>query len=273
MRADAAQYDLSALPSLDATLRLLAEGRHTPLAGGTELMVALSAGRLPHKPLLSIAHLRELRFLRVEPDQIVIGAGTTFTDLRRNTTIASELPLLSLAASWTGSIANQNRGTMGGNLVNASPAADSPPALLCYEAELTLISADGSRTLPYTAFHLAYKKTALRPDELVYSIAVRRAFTGWHSYLRKVGTRNAQAISKIALAGLARVEGLSEIPLRCRAAEAALRGKRITSQTIAEARAALASEAKPIDDIRSTAAYRAAVAGNLLEEFLQSLCS
>jgi CO/xanthine dehydrogenase FAD-binding subunit len=207
MRADAAQYDLSALPSLDATLRLLAEGRHTPLAGGTELMVALSAGRLPHKPLLSIAHLRELRFLRVEPDQIVIGAGTTFTDLRRNTTIASELPLLSLAASWTGSIANQNRGTMGGNLVNASPAADSPPALLCYEAELTLISADGSRTLPYTAFHLAYKKTALRPDELVYSIAVRRAFTGWHSYLRKVGTRNAQAISKIALAGLARVEG------------------------------------------------------------------
>jgi CO/xanthine dehydrogenase FAD-binding subunit len=283
MRADAAQYDLSALPSLEATLELLASGRHTPLAGGTELMVALSAGRLPRKPLLSIAHLRELRFLRVEPDQVVIGAGTTFTDLRRAPVLAAEFPLLGLAASWTGSIANQNRGTLGGNLVNASPAADSPPALLCYEAELTLISAAGSRRLPYTDFHLAYKKTALRPDELVYSIAIRRAFTGWHSYLRKVGTRNAQAISKIALAGLARMEdnviqdirlgaaSLSEIPMRCRAAEAALTGKQVTPHVIAQARAALASEAKPIDDIRSTAAYRAAVAGNLLEEFLESL--
>ena len=285
MRADASLYDLTAPPTLDATLTMLAERRHTPIAGGTELMVALSAGRLPVKPLLSIAHLHELRFIRVEADTIVIGSGTTFTDLRRNATIAAELPLLALAASWTGSIATQNRGTLGGNLVNASPAADSPPALLCYEAEVRLISASGSRVMPYTDFHLTYKRTALRTDELLHSISIPRAFTGYKSYLRKVGTRNAQAISKVALAALVSLEGdtigdvrlgaasLSEIPMRCRIAEKALLGQRITPQTIALARAALVSEAKPIDDIRSTAAYRVAVAGNLLEEVLGSLLS
>ena len=283
MRADASCYDLTAQPTLDATLSLLAERRHIPIAGGTELMVALSAGRLPVKPLLSIAHLQELRFIRVEPDVIVIGSGTTFTDLRRNTIIAAELPLLALAASWTGSIANQNRGTLGGNLVNASPAADSPPALLCYEAEVRLISASGSRVMPYTDFHLSYKKTALHPGELLHSVAIPRMFGGYKSYLRKVGTRNAQAISKFALAALVQMEGavirdirlgaasLSEVPMRCRATEKVLQGQRITAQTIVAARAALASEAKPIDDIRSTAAYRAAVAGNLLEHLLGRL--
>jgi CO/xanthine dehydrogenase FAD-binding subunit len=283
MRADATMYDLSAQPTLDATLKLLAEGRHTPIAGGTEVMVAFSAGRLPVRPLLSIAHLRELRFIRVEPETIVIGSGTTFSDLRLDATIAKELPLLALAASWTGSIANQNRGTLGGNMVNASPAADSPPALLCYEAEVRLISAAGERTMPYTGFHLAYKKTAIRTGELLHSVAIRRCWQGYTSYLRKVGTRNAQAISKVALAALIAMDGetmrdvrlgaasLSEIPMRCPAAEAVLRGQRVTAQTIAEARAALLAEAKPIDDIRSTAAYRAAVAANLLEEVLTGL--
>ncbi len=283
MRADAAMYDLSAQPTLDATLKLLAEGRHTPIAGGTELMVAFSAGRLPARALLSIAHLRELRFIRVQPETIVIGSGATFSDLRRNPTIAEELPLLALAASWTGSIANQSRGTLGGNLVNASPAADSPPALLCYEAEVKLISARGERVMPYTAFHLAYKKTATRPEELLHSITIHRSWRRYKSYLRKVGTRNAQAISKVALAALIAMEGetirdvrvgaasLSEVPMRCRATERVLQGRSITRQTIAEARAALLSEARPIDDIRSTAAYRAAVAANLLEEVLESL--
>jgi CO/xanthine dehydrogenase FAD-binding subunit len=283
MRADVRRYDLVAEPTLEATLALLAEGRHAPLAGGTELMVALSAGRLPFKPLISIGHLRELRFIRVESDRIEIGSGTTFTDIRRHDMIAKDLPLLAQAASWTGSIANQNRGTLGGNLVNASPAADSPPALLCYDAQVNLISASGSRSLPYADFHLGYKRTALLPGELLYCISVPRTFAGYRSYIRKVGTRNAQAISKIALAALALMEGgrikdlrigaasLSEIPMRCRTAEKALVGQQITEETISLARKALASEAKPIDDIRSTAAYRAAVAGNLLEEFLHSL--
>jgi CO/xanthine dehydrogenase FAD-binding subunit len=291
MRSDVAQFDLSAPPSLDAVLAQLAAepGKHTPIAGGTELMVALNTGRLTQHTLVSIHHLKELRFLRADTDAIHIGAGATFTDIRRSAEIAADLPLLIQSASWTGTIANQNRATLGGNICNASPAADTPPALLAYGATITLISSAGKRTLPYTEFHLSYKKTVLRPDELVHSVSVPRDFVGYRQYIRKVGTRNALAISKIALAALAKLDGdkladirlgaasLTDRPVRCSATEAALLGKSIgpksIDNTIRSARAALASETHTIDDIRSTAKYRAAVAGNLLEEFLRSLAA
>jgi len=291
MRSDVTQFALTAPPSLAAVLATLANdpGQHTLLAGGTELMVALGVGRLTQKSLLSIHHLRELRFIGLDDDAIHIGSGTTFTEIRRSKAIAADLPLMAQSASWTGSVANQNRGTLGGNICNASPAADTPPALLAYGATLTLVSASGTRTIPYSDFHLGYKKTALRPDELLHTITVPRHFAGYRHYIRKVGTRNAQAISKIALAALAKLDGdviadirlgaasLADRPVRCSAAEAALTGQSLSPQnldaTIRAARAALASEAKPIDDIRSTAKYRAAVAGNLLEDFLRSLMS
>jgi len=285
MRSDASLFDLAAPATLDAVLAQLADepGKHTPIAGGTELMVALGSGRLMQRSLLSIQHLDELRFIRVEDEAIHIGAGTTFTDIRRSAAIGEELPLMSRSASWTGSVANQNRGTLGGNICNASPAADTPPVLLAYGATLTLISASGKRTMPYSDFHLGYKKTALRSDELLHTITVPRDFEGYRHYIRKVGTRNAQAISKVALAGVARMNGdviadirlgaasLADRPVRCAAAEAALIGKRLDEAAIRSALAALAVEAKPIDDIRSTGKYRAAVAENLLEEFLRSL--
>jgi CO/xanthine dehydrogenase FAD-binding subunit len=285
MRSNVTQYDLITPNSLDAILQILASSpdRYTPIAGGTELMVALGAGRLQPKKLISLWNLAELRFIRVTPDAIVIGSGTTFTDLRRHQTIASELPLLAQAASWTGSIANQNRGTLGGNIVNASPAADSPPALLAYDATLTLISTHGTRTMPYRDFHLAYKKTALAPDELLHSITLSRNWSGYKTYIRKVGTRNAQAISKVALAAIARTHNgviedirigaasLRETPTRLIATEQSLIHQPITPVTIAAARAAILTETLPIDDIRSTAKYRAAVAANLLEEFLRIL--
>jgi CO/xanthine dehydrogenase FAD-binding subunit len=298
MRSNPAEYALIAPPTLTAALFALASdpGFYTPIAGGTELMVALAAGRLAQKNLLSINHLKELRFIEVTRETIVIGSGTTFTDIRNHATITSDFPLLAQAASWTGSIANQNRGTLGGNIVNASPAADSPPALLAYDAILTLVSAAETRTVLYRDFHLGYKKTAMRPDELLFSIALERRYAGYLCYARKVGTRNAQAISKVALACLARLsdpaclaEGaarritdirigaasLRETPTRCVAAERALLNQSITPETwpalMAAARKAMASEVRPIDDIRSTAKYRAAVAANLLEEFLRSL--
>jgi len=289
MRSNVSQYDLIAPGSLASVLNTLADSpsEYTPIAGGTELMVALGAGRLAAKKLVSLSGISELRFIDVQPNAVIIGSGTTFTDLRRHPVIASDFTLLAQAASWTGSIANQNRGTLGGNIVNASPAADSPPALLVYEAELQLISASGSRTMPYGEFHLGYKKTAIRPDELLYSITLNRAFAGYNAYTRKVGTRNAQAISKVAIAALARLNcgiieeirlgaaSLRETPLRLTATEAALKGRGVAAgqwnETIALARAALAGECRPIDDIRSTAKYREAIAGNLLEEFLRTL--
>ncbi len=289
MRSDAAEYDLIAPPTLANALAILdAEpGVYTPLAGGTELMVALGAGRLTARKLLSLHLVKELRFLDVTPQSVTIGAATTFTDLRRHPVIAADFSLLIQAASWTGSIANQNRGTLGGNIVNASPAADSPPALLVYDADVTLISANGERTLPYREFHLGYKRTALRPQELLLSIDLKRNYNSYTSYIRKVGARNAQAISKVAIAGLGRLDGsrideirlagasVYETPARLYATERALLHQSIAPRELADAmvrsRAALVSELAPIDDIRSTASYRAAVAANLVDEFLRLL--
>jgi CO/xanthine dehydrogenase FAD-binding subunit len=289
MRSDPTQFELTAPATLEAVLAQMAAapGAHTPIAGGTELMVALGTGRLQQRSLVSIQHLEELRFLRADEDAIHIGSGTTFTDIRKSAVIAEELPLLVQSASWTGTIANQNRATLGGNICNASPAADTPPALLAYGATVTLVSAAGKRTMPYAEFHRGYKRTALRAEELLYCVSVPRAFAGYRQHIRKVGTRNALAISKVALAGLARVDGdvigdvrlgaasLADRPMRCVATEAALLGRSIAAgeleETVRVGRAALAGEAKPIDDIRSTGRYRAMVGANLLEEFLRSL--
>jgi CO/xanthine dehydrogenase FAD-binding subunit len=285
MRSNVAQYELIAPGSLDAVLQILADSpdHYTPIAGGTELMVALGAGRLQSKKLVSLWNLHELRFIETTPDALVIGAGTTFTDIRRHPVIQKEFPILAQAASWTGSIANQNRGTLGGNIVNASPAADSPPVLLAYDATVTLVSTRGPRTIPYRDFHLAYKETALEPDELLQSITLLRNMKSYKSYIRKVGPRNAQAISKVAIAAIARMKNghiediriggasLREYPTRLTTTEKALLHKPITPSVIAAARAAVLTEARPIDDIRSTAKYRATVAANLLEEFLRTL--
>jgi CO/xanthine dehydrogenase FAD-binding subunit len=289
MHSDPTQYTLTAPPTLDKVLHQLAvePGLHTPIAGGTELMVALAAGRLNQKSLLSINHLTELRFIQITGASITIGANTTFTEIRRNPTIAGELPLLIQSASWTGSIANQNRATLGGNISNASPAADTPPALLAYNATVKLISSTGERELPYTDFHQGYKRTALHPDELLHSITIPRTYAHHQHFIRKVGTRNAQAISKTALAAIALVNNqtiteirlgaasLADRPTRLYATESALQNASLApadfDATLRAARAALASESHPIDDIRSTARYRTAVAANLLEQFLRSL--
>ncbi len=285
MRADAAEYELVSPGSLAGVLALLAEapGAWTPIAGGTELMVQFGAGRLRARRLVNIFGLPELGGIAVNEDTVRIGAGVTYTELRRDAVIQAELPLLARAASWTGSVANQNRGTLGGNLVNGSPAADSSPALLAYEAEVLLVSRrGGERRVPYAEFHTGYKQTVLAADELVLAVEVpRRQWT--HGYLRKVGPRNAQAISKVALGAVARcAEGrvkevrlglasVSAAPFRCVATETALAGKTLGPELVEEARAALDGEIAPLDDIRSTARYRRQVAGNLLEEFLRQM--
>ncbi|MGB8028748.1 MAG: FAD binding domain-containing protein [Terracidiphilus sp.] len=285
MRGNAAMHDLVAPGSLGAVLQLLAAepGAWTPIAGGTELMVAFSAGHLAAPKLVSLWGIPDLRAVQVTPQSIVIGAAATFLDLRRHAAIAAELPLLAKAASWIGSVANQGRATLGGNLVNGSPAADSSPALLAYDAEIEIISVRGRRRVPYSAFHTGYKRNVLSPDELLYAIHVPRRFARHAQYLRKVGTRRAMAIAKVALGATAMLEGgviqeirlgaasLAPIPTRLWQTEAALLGQPISREIIQSAHRALLAEIKPISDIRSTAEYRRRVSVNLLEEFLLSL--
>jgi CO/xanthine dehydrogenase FAD-binding subunit len=243
-------------------------------------MVLFEAGKLPYRNLVSLWNLDELRGIEVSASHVTLGALTTYTDIQRDATLQREFPLLVRAAGWTGAVATQNRGTLAGNIANASPAADSPPALLVYDAELELTSKRGSRWVPYASFHTGYKTTIVAADEIITRIRLPRTTDGCIQYLRKVGTRRAQAISKVALAGLAKMNGrkieririalasVAPVPLRAVATEQHLATKPID---IESAQSALAREIVPISDIRSTGDYRRRVAANLLGEFLESL--
>jgi CO/xanthine dehydrogenase FAD-binding subunit len=285
MRSDPADYDLVAPGSLPMALSLLAENPDAwlPIAGGTDVMVQYAAGKLPSRRLMSIWNLPELRRIEVSSGEIRIGAGCTYTDLRQHEVVRHEFPLLASAAGWIGGTANQNRGTLGGNIVNASPAGDSLPAMLAYEADLILVSVRGERRLAYLHFHTDYKKMQLARDELVRAVCLPRRFSGYVSYTRKVGTRNAQAISKVCVAALGRLENgtiadvriaigsVAPVPIRLAETERILNRQRVEPSLLLLARKTAAAEIRPIDDIRSTARYRTAVASNLVAEFLAQL--
>jgi CO/xanthine dehydrogenase FAD-binding subunit len=285
MRANPAEFELVAPATLQEAVGLLGQepGTWLPIAGGTDVMVQYAAGQLKTRRAMSIWGLPELRGIETAASEIRIGAASTYTDLRRHKTIAEEFPLLVRAAAWTGGIANQNRGTLGGNVANASPAGDSLPVLLAYDAELILVSARGERRVPYRQFHLGYKKSVLAPDELIRTICLPRTFAGYIDYVRKVGARNAQAISKVFLAAVGRVAdgrivdvrlaagSVAPIPMRLMRTERALMGQTVGEDLVETCKKTLAEEIQPIDDIRSTAEYRKAVLANLLGEFLREL--
>ena len=287
MRSYVPGYEMQVPRNLAETLERMAGERGTwkPFAGGTDLMVLLEAGKLPHKNFLSIRKLPELRGIETTPHHITLGAVTSYSEIRRHDLLAREFPLLCRAAAETGSIATQNRGTLGGNIANASPAADSPPALLVYDAELELVSASGTRWFPYQSFWKGYKQIELRNDELIRAIRLPREKAGWVHFYRKVGTRRAQAISKVCFAGAARMEAgriadlrialgsVAPTVLRAIETEKLLRGERLTPAIVQAAQKTLSREIAPINDMRSTARYRLRVAQNLLAEFCQRIAA
>lgn len=285
MRGYIPNYQLITPPSLADALARLAEepGLWKPFAGGTDLMVLLEAGRLPCQNYINIWHLDELRQIEITNQHITLGALTTYTDVQANEVLRSEFPMLCQAASETGGLAIQNRGTLGGNIVNASPAADSPPALLAYDAEVELSSTKGTRWTPYYGFHTGYKQMTMQADELLTRIRLPREFGNSLHYYRKVGTRKAQAISKVCLAATGRKDeqriadlriafgSVAPIVTRCVSTEATLRGQPLEQSIIKLGRQSLMDEITPIDDIRSTASYRLRVAANSLGDFLNEL--
>ena len=286
MRAYVPSYQLISPANLAETLDLLGQDNSTwrPFAGGTDLMVLLEAGKLPHKNYVNIWDLKELRGITVSDTQVTLRALTTYSEVRAEPVLREEFPMLCQAARETGGLAIQNRGTLGGNIVNASPAADSPPALLAYDAELELISKSGTRQIPYAKFHRGYKQMDIRADELLCAIHLPRVRTPRIHYYRKVGTRKAQAISKVCFAGVAGVTdntlahirialgSVAPIPIRCEQTEAALLNRPLNDETIQSGLATLRSEIAPIDDIRSTRDYRLGVSLNLLRDFLARAC-
>ena len=269
---------------LDEALTLLASGGPPwrPLAGGTDLMVQLT-GELGEPPerILDIWALDELRGIAHEGDGLVIGALTTYAEIRRSPVVTELLPALAEAAATIGAAQIQNRGTLGGNVVNASPAGDTLPLLLATDAEMILGSTSGVRTVAAADFWSAYRTTARRDDELLLRIRIRLT-PARQVRFRKIGTRRAQAISKVVMALSWRVENgglwrevrlalgsVAATTIRVPVTEAALEGASPTRETMAAAGEALAAEIQPIDDVRSTADYRRAVAVRALHRLIR----
>jgi CO/xanthine dehydrogenase FAD-binding subunit len=254
--------------TLPDALRLLREeGPLTPLAGCTDLYVSANFGTLEPRRFLDVWALDELRPIALRGDLLSIGALATYADIMQSEIVARRLPMLAAAASEIGGVQIQNRGTIGGNIANASPAADSLPVLAAADATIVLVSMDGERRVPVTAFYTGYRATVMRPDELIAAVEIGPV--EGRQWFRKVGTRAAQAISKVVMAAVRapspRIALGSVAPTVVRAydAERAL----ASGASLEEAVAAMTAGIAPIDDLRSTAAYRRRVAGNLLRRF------
>jgi len=256
-----------------------------PIAGGTDLMVALT-GELGEPPasLVDLWAIDDLRGIALDGAALSLGALTTYTDIRRSPLCREHVPALVDAAATIGAAQIQNRGTLGGNVANASPAGDTLPVLLAADAVFVLGSRRGEREVPAAAFWTAYRRTALAPDELVLRIRIPLA-TDREMRFRKVGTRRAQSISKVVLAAAWRADAttsrgawhdvrvalgsVAATPIRAAATEAALEGRPPTPETADRAAEVLAAELAPIDDVRSTAEYRRLVSARVLHRVIR----
>jgi len=286
MRAPLSTLEVVRPRNLEHALALLHESqdgeRLVPLAGGTDLYVSLNAGVVPGKRFLDLSGLRELRGVRRRDGGLALGALTTFSEIREHPGVRRRYPALAAAAAEIGAWQIQNRATLGGNIANASPAGDSLPVLLAFEAVVRARSVRGPRDVPFTGLFRGYRDLALESDELITAVSLPPLGRALH-FFRKVGTRRAQSISKVVFCGLlslgrdGRVDlvrialgSVAPVTLRARRAEQVLLGARPSAAAAAAARAALLEDIAPIDDIRSDRDYRLLVSGNVLEQFLRT---
>jgi xanthine dehydrogenase small subunit len=254
-----------------------------PFAGGTDFMVAWNAGQTNRRTILDLSRLAPWKRIAETKTGIRVGALVTHWELQRHLLVRRRFPLLVEACATIGGRQIQARGTLGGNIANASPAGDTFPPLAVYEARVRLRTAEESRTLPFLDVFTGVKKTALAPGELIDAIEIDFPRAPSRQSFRKVGTRAASAISKIVAAGLlwlssdGRIRELrfalgSMAPTvrRLRSVESLLAGKKPTPRLVEEAALLLASDVSPIDDLRSTRTYRLEVSRNLLRAFLRT---
>ena len=271
MRGSVANRRLRTPTSLRDALRMLdAEGPLTPMAGCTDLYVALNFGTLRETSVLNLWALDELRRITTRDAVLSIGALATYTDVIRSRAVAARLPMLVAAAREIGGLQIQNRGTIGGNIANASPAGDTLPVLAASDAVVVARSVGGERRVPFAEFYLGYRRSVLRDDELITAVEIP-AVAG-RQWFRKVGTRAAQSISKVVMAGVdpgpgrpprIAVGSVAPTVVRLPSTEAALG----SGASIGDAQQILLDEIAPIDDVRSTSEYRRRVAANLLASF------
>jgi xanthine dehydrogenase small subunit len=268
MRTAISHLQLLEPRSLGEALRMLRDdGPLTPLAGATDLYVALNFGTLESSRFLDLWRLDSLRRIAVRDGVLSIGALATYTAMIRSRLVRSRLPMLVQAAREVGGMQIQNRGTLGGNVANASPAGDTLPVLAVADALVVLREVDEERRVPFAEFYTGYRTSVRRPDELIVALEIP-PIEG-RQWFRKVGTRAAQAISKVVMAAVRGPEtrialgSVAPTVVRLRNAEQGLDA----GAGIEDAMRRLEQDIRPIDDLRSTAEYRLRVAGNLLRRF------
>ena len=268
MRSAVSTLELRRPRSVREALTMLRDdGPLVPLAGATDLYVALNFGTLTGTRFIDLWPLEPLRRIEMHGEVLSLGALVTYTGLTRSRLVKQRLPMLVDAARLVGGIQIQNRGTIGGNIANGSPAGDTLPVFAAAEAIVVARSASTERRIPFVDFYSGYRTSVLQPDELIVAVEVP-AVSG-QQWFRKVGTRAAQAISKVVIAAVradsprVALGSVGPVVVRARKAEQAL----ATGQGIDAAVTALEAEIQPIDDVRSTAEYRRVVAGNLLRQF------
>lgn len=255
--------------SLEQAVRYLEEDPSlVPTAGCTDLMVRGIEALHRIDRVMDLLAIDELRGIREVEGGLEIGATTPFSEIRRSVAVRTAFPALAAAAGQVGGWQIQNRATLGGNIANASPAGDSLPVLLALGAVVVLAGHRGVREIPYDEFHTGYRKTVLQPGEIVARVRLPFPAEGSVQAFRKVGTREAQAISKVVVAMLGRVEdgriatlrlaagSVAATPIRLRAAEKAVHGMAPGPEAASLAGKRAAREVTPIDDVRSTAEYR-----------------
>ena len=253
--------------TLRHALEMMRDEPLTPIAGCTDVYVNLQFGTSRDLRFIDVWPLRELRGIGTDSGLLRIGALTTYTDIINSRLVQRRLPMLVAAAREIGGKQIQNRGTLGGNIANASPAGDALPVLAAADATIVLVSAAGERRVPFVSYYTGYRTSVRREDELIAAIEVPRI--DGRQWWCKVGTRRAQAISKVMMAAvrgpLVRVAVGSVAPtvVRLRHTEDALSAL----TPLRDAQRILADEITPIDDVRSTAEYRRRVCANLLAQF------
>jgi len=257
----------------DALRMLDQEGPLVPMAGCTDLYVSLNFGTLTATRFLNLWGLDELRSIALADGLLSIGALCTYTDIIRSRAVGARLPMLAAAAREIGGPQIQNRGTLGGNVANASPAGDTLPVLAAADAVIVAASSAGARRIPFVEFYTGYRQTLLAANELIVAVEIPRV--RGRQWFRKVGTRAAQAISKVVMAAIddsggdpprIAVGSVGPTVLRLPSTEAAL----AAGAKVDEAQRILLDEIAPIDDVRSTAEYRRRVVVNLLATFWKS---
>jgi xanthine dehydrogenase FAD-binding subunit len=277
------EFDFVAPNTLEEACQVLAQGGGRLVAGGTDIIPQMLNGRFQARRLIDLSRLCELSYIQERGEWIAIGALTTYAELVESALLQSEAAALVQAAATVGCVQTRNRGTLGGNIGNASPAGDALPPLLALDAQVALTSLAGERSLALRELLLGPGKTAIRPDEVIREIVFRRLPDGAKSAFLRLGSRQGMAVSVVSVAvvlgmaagrvSLARLAlgAVAPTPLRATQAEATLAGWPLDEARINAAAEAAASACAPISDVRGTAEYRRHAVRVLVRRGLQAL--